>query len=413
MSQREKELEEENRFLRDQLKSLQIKHEETLAELGKIAVEKTAKENQQRKSELFQQMFHSRPLNTSVFCSAYFNEQPVYGAEDLVQGSNRQPEEKGLITRNKSERTGASISRTDYDMSPSTLNQTNIFVSKESGRSDESISQSERAEGSGGLASTFRPGYEYLSFSVQQDDSGRESVSLGNVPPTSVATTLYNNYKLLLLSLSQRLLSLEVVMLKDWAAQNFSINNPHDATDVLFQLDQKGVISASDLSQLSDFFESINRFDLVYIIDAFLLGDYSLLRQTPAPRRRDTTVGQNCQPGATSTNLGLIDEVNSCMSQLPTTPAARGTSEINARKTAATSRKPENSDGAGYAVPRQQRQAAFGNSSEETNSNLVKRSASRRESTAHEHQNRKRAATRFTSLISADAAGAGPSVTGK
>ena len=469
MSQRERELEEENRFLKNQLESLQIKYEEILAELGKFDVEKTAKENQQRKSDLFNQIFHplireveisplsnrndkpitdtyvgyptgyrtgyeycsganglpnsshrpqtsnesaSPPLNTSVFYPAVSNEQSVHGAEGLTQGSNHQLDKKGLITRNKSEKTGAPIYRTDYEMSPSTLNQTNIFVSEESARTDEGISQSETVKASSGLASTSRPGYEDLSFSVQQDDSGSESISLSNVPPTSVATTLYNNYKLLLLSLAQRLLSSEVVILKAWAAQNFSVNNPHNATDVLIQLDQKGVINASDFSQLNDFFESIIRFDLVYIIDAFLLGDYSFLCQTSASKRRDATVGQSCQPRATSMDLGLINEVNSC-SQLPTTPAARGTSEITARKTSATSRKPENSDGAGHAVPRQQRQAAFRNSSEETNSNLVSRSASESESTAHERQNRKPAATGFTSFITADAAGAGPSVKSK
>jgi hypothetical protein len=42
---------------------------------------------------------------------------------------------------------------------------------------------------------------------------------------TGVATTLYNNYKFLLLSLGRRFLSSDVVKLKDWASQNFSIEN--------------------------------------------------------------------------------------------------------------------------------------------------------------------------------------------
>jgi hypothetical protein len=123
-------------------------------------------------------------------------------------------------------------------------------------------------------------GAEALSFPIQQDDSGgRENISLRNIPPTSVATTVYYNYKLLLLSLAARLLSSDVVKLMEWANQNFSIENAQNAADVLSQLDQKGIINASDLSALRDFFESIVRFDFVYIIDKFLLGDYSLLRQ--------------------------------------------------------------------------------------------------------------------------------------
>jgi hypothetical protein len=119
--------------------------------------------------------------------------------------------------------------------------------------------------------------YEDLSFSVQQVYSnGREYISLSNVPPTSVATMLYNNYKLLLLSLGQRFLFSDVVKLKEWVTKKFSIENPQNGTDVLFQLDMKGIINASNLSPLRDFSESIVRIDLVYIIDEFLLGDYGL-----------------------------------------------------------------------------------------------------------------------------------------
>ena len=125
-------------------------------------------------------------------------------------------------------------------------------------------------------------------FSIPQQVSGRESTLLSNPPRSgpSVATTLYNNYKFLLLLLALNLLSSDVVKLQDWAAQNFSINNTRNATDILLQLDQKGVINASDLHQLSDFFESIIRFDLVHVIDGFLLGDYNLLRQFSVKTKR-------------------------------------------------------------------------------------------------------------------------------
>ncbi len=100
-------------------------------------------------------------------------------------------------------------------------------------------------------------------------------------------------------------------MLKDWAAQNFSINNPQNATDVLFQLDQKGVINASDLRQLSDSLESIIRFDLVYIVDAFLFGDYNLLRQIPSSNNRVRTRTQNSLHSVASRNPDFLNAVNS------------------------------------------------------------------------------------------------------
>ena len=134
---------------------------------------------------------------------------------------------------------------------------------------------------------------EDLSLSVQQDSSEEEYISLSNIPPFSVATTLYNNYKLLLMFIAQNLLSSDVTKLRNWAGQKFSITNPENATDILFQLDEKGLINASDLIQIRDFFQSITRIDLVYVIDAFLLGDYSLLRQNPVPKRKSENRLQN------------------------------------------------------------------------------------------------------------------------
>ena len=66
----------------------------------------------------------------------------------------------------------------------------------------------------------------------------------------------------------------------------FSIDNAQNAKDVLFALDKKRAINAENLSQLSDFFESIGRYDLLHIIDAFLLGDYSWVRLISCPENR-------------------------------------------------------------------------------------------------------------------------------
>ncbi len=401
---------------------------------------KLPKKNEERKFELFQQIFHSslsrteqsvvstnerpnddrlnyqngnckrshdisnifprpEPMNKSV--NPW--EESVNGAEALLQGHKHlsdKEDEIGTSSKDECENQrqvpdpvlltfGDNIdNRTPAKQNP--LNTT----SRQTTSGGEGIDQSGNVKTSSNFPSPSKQGYKDLSFSIQQDDSGRESVSLGNVPPTSVARTLYNNYKLLLLSLAQRLLSSEVVMLQDWAAQKFSINNPQNATDVLFQLDQKGVINASDLSQLNDFFESIIRFDMVYIIDAFLLGDYSLLRQTPAYKNRDATGAQNPRHAATSRTPGFFNVVNT--SQFSTNPAARGTLQISEDRNPATSRNTENRSGAQNSVSQQTQRAAFLNPWNTTNPNFYSRSPNENHSITPEQQNPKPIATGIT-----------------
>ncbi len=458
-SEREKELEEENRFLTEQLESLQIKHEEILAELGKIAVEKTAKENKERKSVLFQQIYHSPtrevkisslsnscdkptdgrsgpfryqngrqngyhessyanatgpanssprpqttnksanppPLNASVIYLTDSNEQPVRGAEGLVQGSNKGEkvtndiDEREFQTGNL-ECNRASTFKINRENITSTTQNSPCVQSRQIASCREGANKSEKANETNDLASISRPGYENLSFSVQQDDSGSESISLSNVPPTSVATTLYNNYKLLLLYLAQSLLSSDVVKLKDWAAQNFSINNQQNATNVLFQLDQKGIINASDLSQLSDFFESIIRFDFVHIIDGFLLGDYSLLRQNQASRSKNHGANPAQNLGHRVRNQDFLNAVNTL--QLSTSSTRNPTA----------SRRPESNNGSQISHPQYTQQAAFRNSSGTTNPTHLPRAPDENQTMASGQPNIKPATNLFSPSRMTDAA---------
>ena len=364
---------------------LRAENKEILSELGQITVEKTARENERRKSELFHRIYRSssakekqsvvstgndkliteddalghlndhdntlqkRPrVNKSASTSnasgkgftkpqatnenadvtflvskATSSKQNVQGAESLVKENDHQPEKEEVVTHDKDEgnlydtdenRAGMSTDNNE-NWNSTTGNLPSILSEKKI--SGEGIDQSGNVTGPSNEASTSREGnieqslarqsYESLSFSVQQDYSNeKEKISLSNVPPTSVATTLYNNYKLLLLSLGQMLLSNDVTKLMTWATQNFPIVNPQNATHVLFQLDENEVINASDLSQLRHFFESIVRFDLVYVIDAFLLGDYGILRQITASKKRDVNTPQTSQNGTTTRYQNLF-----------------------------------------------------------------------------------------------------------
>jgi hypothetical protein len=383
--QKVKDLEQENLSLKSEIKLLHGEYKDILAELGQIAVEKNAKENESKKSELFQQIFRSplseastlpssndRPINdmnvngclnrflkpettsqrgdaSSVIYPSTSGQQPVKEADSLVQRINHKLRKEELVTsdtdlsklqREDQRSTKVSTFRSDNEnQTPSTKNSS-TYSSTEKARGGKEINQSEKVQGPSGLASTPRKSF-----------FGTECVSLSNVPPTSVATILYNNYKLLLLSLGQRLLSGDVVKLKNWASQNFAINNPQNATDILLQLDQKGVVNASDLSQLCNFFESIVRIDLVCIIDAFLLGDFSLLRQFLAPKKQAAHAAQIPQYHSTTMYQSKFNPMNT--SQSLVNPAASDTLQISPGRNPAPSRKPEKSNGSQRSLPEQ------------------------------------------------------------
>ena len=378
-----KERENEISSLRKQNKLLQIKHKEILAELGEITIKNTAKENEEKRSKLFEQIFGSQinaakdssvsvramgddkksshvntsqnslriqnqnidenseaPLSSSsIVCEAAACEQPVVGATALTQRSNHQPEISEMakndvagsgaevgdqnsaeLTTVKSPNECQSTTHGTRSMSTKVLKETTNSKRKHLAQSGNALPTSE-------VTSCQSCEREDLSLSVQQDSSEEEYISLSNIPPFSVATTLYNNYKLLLIFIAQKLLSSDVNKLRNWADQKFSITNPENATDILFQLDEKGLINASDLIQIRDFFQSITRIDLVYVIDAFLLGDYSLLRQNPVPKRKGENRPQNRN---TTTKYSYISNSGntSRYSLIGTTSGSQGNSSV-------------------------------------------------------------------------------------
>ena len=111
-----------------------------------------------------------------------------------------------------------------------------------------------------------------------EESRDAEGISLGRVPTTAVERSLYNNYKLLFLTMESLLLSRDVEKLKEWAMETFAIDTSQDPIDIFLKLDRKGVITALNLTLLRGFFEKILRFDLIYLIDCFLSGSYSILR---------------------------------------------------------------------------------------------------------------------------------------
>ena len=128
---------------------------------------------------------------------------------------------------------------------------------------------------------------------IMEESSSRAEQTLTNIPTSSVELQLYYAYKLLLLRISDMLLHHDKEMLQDWATRNYSIQASENAYQILVQLDEKKMISSSNLCGLKDFFGAITRYDLVHIIENFIAGDYSLLRKTQSARVRNRNIRGN------------------------------------------------------------------------------------------------------------------------
>ena len=109
-------------------------------------------------------------------------------------------------------------------------------------------------------------------------ESVGERVNFSDMPQTGVYGNIYNNYKLLMLLISRGLLQNEVMQLQQWVETEFGVNSSGNVDAILLELDRKQIISITDLSRLRKYFEDNGRYDFVYLIDNFLLGDYTQLR---------------------------------------------------------------------------------------------------------------------------------------
>ena len=131
---------------------------------------------------------------------------------------------------------------------------------------------------------------------ITEESSSRAELSLANVPSDTVERELHNNYKLLLLQISQMLLRDQKVKLRSWAASNYFVETSDDVYQILAKLDEKGIISSSNLTVLKAFFEEITRIDLVLIIENFLAGDYNLLKNVQSSRKENNGSRSNMAP---------------------------------------------------------------------------------------------------------------------
>ncbi|CAB4013008.1 RING finger and CHY zinc finger domain-containing 1-like [Paramuricea clavata] len=149
-------------------------------------------------------------------------------------------------------------------------------------------------------------------------ESLNETASLTDIPHTAVDGNIYNNYKLLLLRISRALLTEDVLKLKQWVESQFEIDTSGSVSVILLELDRKKIITITDLSRLKKFFEDNLRYDFVYLIDSYLLGEYSQLKIFK-PSERSFSRGGNAQNALASQRFGHLPSA-----QWPSRSTARG-----------------------------------------------------------------------------------------
>ena len=226
-------------------KQSQLEHEreDILLDLGELSVENDFKSNTSGNSVQFQQIFRpNTALNSTAIVGGHVQQSCL-----ALPSTSRQlsiESDKGSVA---GESTGLNKGNVTQDSANNLLNATNVPE-------------------------------ENLKFAVEVTErSEAELINLSRKPSSLVAASVYNNYKLLLFAMSYGLLSSEIVKLKEWANETFSVQTNLTVTKVIFQMDQEGVINAFDLNPLRVFFEKIFRYDLVCLIDEFYKGEYGKL----------------------------------------------------------------------------------------------------------------------------------------
>ena len=239
LSLRMKKLEAEIKCLKVQLKSLRMKKQKLQEDLGEILVQTRAEENKKKREELFQQIYGS----------------PSSKANRSVELTSTNPPLNNELS-SSSENENLQRSRAGSNDSPTAPVRQAVL------------------------------GAEALEQESNEQRSTQQS---------GAYTSVCNAYKsILLLYLTQKIPLCEMLQLKEWVTHNFFIP-ACDGTSILFQLGENGVLDAFGFRKLEEFFESIGRFDLAYLILEFHDGNYSLLRQIPDnPHRAMTDVDNHC-----------------------------------------------------------------------------------------------------------------------
>ena len=266
-------LENKLQQLKERLAKLEKDYEDTQLEFGRLSIESDSKTNKMKENEKFREIFppkksaslvlnmegnlssDSSPRSTDIFSDI----QP-----NIVQSEGEKKPLPALSLPPPSGDQSEGAARELLELGACQNQGSHVRPNNVSNATNESIDVSPD--------STPFPTEVY-------ERSNAVPLGLINEPSSSVRAHVYNAYKLLLLTISDRMLHSDIIKLKEWANEIFSVDSNLSPAKVILQLDQKGAINASDLGQLRVFFESITRFDLLYLTDEFYNGDYDKLRK--------------------------------------------------------------------------------------------------------------------------------------
>lgn len=124
---------------------------------------------------------------------------------------------------------------------------------------------------------------------MEEQDPGTQ-VRMTHQPTTPVERLIFDNLNLLVLTIQQLVSPDTLRQLKDWASQWFRISVDENSRvwDVFYMLDEAGFINASNLMVPREFFANIFRFEIVHLLDEFVLGNYDILHNNRpvAPNNR-------------------------------------------------------------------------------------------------------------------------------
>ena len=268
-------MEEKYRANEEKYQAIKNDYDDMLLEVGRLSVENDSKANKVQELGKFWQIFspastQSLVVNTEGTKSLPFSPKSIISSNaHAVNSNSSQSNVKTnlspaltLPSQSREQVAGAGAQVPIFNPLPDAQYQISPNQNSLSATNENNVS------------------FENVPFSVQADErSNFGPISLAKKPSCSIAVQVYNAYKLLLLTISNWLLSSDIIKLKEWANEKFAVERNLSVTATFSQLDQKGAINALDLGQLRAFFVSILRCDLVYLIDEFSAGDYDKFKR--------------------------------------------------------------------------------------------------------------------------------------
>lgn len=216
-------------------------------QVGQLEFEKAKKENEQKKQSLFQQIY-SPKHNTAKDRTAQFNVSTEQQT-DLATTLESVPGEENATN--------------DIGLKPCTAERSVFTCTQQPIDITETLVSAPDEENANDAVIAILPPNEPSADNIRDENT--------NLSPRPLPCCDKDKYKDLLRVMAKSLSGGDVLKLKKWASENFSVDPNLNAADILSRLDQNQTIDT--LSELRSFFDSITKIDNVYRIDEFLQGN--------------------------------------------------------------------------------------------------------------------------------------------